>query len=114
MTRNFLSWYSSMPLSRRRFLIAALVPVQEYLFLEPCRRALNTVAKASPELAIACLPLLLLAGVLTALVVSLFIYEFFMWIGCAVRNKVAALAFLACAFAWVILPLHFINSIGGK
>ena len=77
MIYKFFSWYSSTPLGWRRFLVAALVPIQEYLFLEPCRRALNTVAKVSPGLAIASLPLLLLAGVLTALVVSLFVYEFF-------------------------------------
>jgi hypothetical protein len=69
------------------------------------------VVKVSPALAIASLPLLLLAGMLTALVISLFVYEFFVGIGQSIRNKAAGLAFLVCLFAWVFLPLHFINSI---
>lgn len=114
MIYKFFSWYSSTPLGWRRFLVAALVPIQEYLFLEPCRRALNAVAKVSPGLAIASLPLLLLTGALTALVVSLFVYEFFVGIGHKIKNKAVGLAFVVCVFAWVILPLHFINSIGGN
>jgi hypothetical protein len=113
MIYKFFSWYSSTPLGWRRLLVAVLVPIQEYLFLEPCRRALNLVIKVSPGLAIASLPLLLLAGMLTALVISLFVYEFFVGIGHTIKNKAVGLAFLACLFAWVFIPLHFISSIGG-
>jgi hypothetical protein len=75
---------------------------------------MNIVAKVSPILAIASLPLLLLAGVLTALVVSLFVYEFFVGIGYTIKHRVAGVIFVACVFAWVFLPLYFINSIGSK
>jgi hypothetical protein len=114
MIYKFFSWYSSTPLGWRRFIVAVLVPIQEYLFVEPCRRAFNLVIKVSPGLAIACVPLLLLAAVLTALVISLFVYEFFVGIGRAIKSKAVGLAFLVCLFAWVFVPLHFISSIGGK
>jgi hypothetical protein len=114
MIYKFYSWYSSTPLGWRRFFVAILVPIQEYLLLEPCRRALNMVVKVSRALAIASLPLLLLASMLTALVISLFVYEFFVGIGPSIKNKAVGLAFLACLFAWVILPLHFISSMGVK
>ena len=109
MLYKFFSWYSSTPLGWRRFFIAALVPFQEYVFLEPCRQALNSIAKVSPSLAIASLPILLLFGVLTAAVISLFIYEFYVGIGYKIRNRAGGMAFAVCLFGWVIFPLHFIG-----
>lgn len=112
MIYKFFSWYSSAPLGWRRFVVAALVPIQEYLFLEPCRGALNAIAKVNPAIAIASLPLLLFVGILTALMVGLFVYEFFVRIGYTIKSKIVDLAFVVCVFAWVVRPLHFIGCAG--
>lgn len=114
MKNKIFAWYRSTPLWWRRFFITILVPVQEYIFLEPFRNALNAMARFSPKLAIASLPFVLVMGGLTAAVICLFVLEFFAAVGSKTKNKAVGWIALACIFAWVILPLHVITFIGDK
>jgi len=117
MIYRFFAWYRSMPLLRRRFLVFMLVPVQEYIFFGPSRRALNFIAKSSPNLAIASLPAILVMGVMTAAIVCIFAYEF-LGIGKDIKNRFIRLfvfsCVLGCILTWVIFPLHVIKMIGDK
>lgn len=109
MVYKFFAWYAATPLFWRRIVVAAFVPIQEYLFLEPCRRALNALAKFNRALALASLPLLLLAGALTAAAICLFVYEFHVGVGGKLKNKAAGLGLGLFMIGWVFIPLHFIG-----
>jgi hypothetical protein len=110
MLNKLWDWYADTPLGWRRFFLAILVPVQEYIFLEPYRKLLNLIAKFSPYLAIALVPTLLFMGLLTAIVIVLFIYEFLLGIGNKIKNKSVGYVFHLCVMGWVLLPIRVLRS----
>jgi len=110
MLNRLWDWYVDTPLGWRRFFIAILVPVQEYIYLEPYRTLLNLIAKFSLYLAIALLPTLLFMGLLTAIVVVLFVYEFLLGIGNKIKRKSVGVVFHLCVMGWVVLPIHLLRS----
>jgi hypothetical protein len=108
MINALWDWYVSIPPIRRRIVLAVLVPVQDYLFLGPSRNALNALARFSPGLAIASVPLLLVVGVLTALVTCAFLVEYLVGVGRHVRNKAAGVFLFCVVMGWAFLPFPLI------
>ena len=108
MLNALWDWYMSIPAIRRRIVLAGLVPVQDYLFLEPSRNALNALARFSPGLAIVSLPLLLVVGVLTALVTCAFVVECLVGVGKHVKNKAAGVLLICLVMGWAFLPFPLI------
>ena len=104
MINALWDWYVSIPAIRRRIVVAVLVPVQDYLFLEPSRNAFNALARFSPALAIASLPLLLVVGVFTAGVTCAFVIEYLVGVGKHVRNKATGFLLLCLVMGWAFLP----------
>jgi hypothetical protein len=108
MINALWNWYVSIPAIRRRIFIAVLVPVQDYLFLEPSRNALNALARFSPTLAIASVPLLLVVGLLTAVVTCAFVVEYMVGVGKHVRNKAVGFLLICLVMSWAFLPFPLI------
>jgi hypothetical protein len=110
MLSRFFSWYTATPLFWRRIIVAALVPVSEYLCLETTRRALNGIMKVNRNLAaILSVPVLLIACGLTVAAIGLYVHECYVAIGPRIKSKAAGYLALACIFAWVILPIHIMT-----
>lgn len=112
MLNKLFSWYSSIPPGWRRFFLAALVPVQEYVFLEPFRTAVGTAIKSHPDLALELSTIILTGALLTVAVICLFVIEFFSGVASKIRTKPGGYAFLICLFGWIMLPFFFTNLIG--
>jgi hypothetical protein len=108
MINTVWDWYASIPAIRRRILVAVLVPVQDYLFLEPSRNVFNALVRFSPALAIASLPLLLLVGLLTAVVTCLFVVEYLAGVGKHVKNKAVGYLLFCLVMGWAFLPFPLI------
>lgn len=109
MINRFFKWYGSTPLLWRRLIISILVPVMEYVLLDPCRWALNAATKISPTLSIALLPVLLVVAVLTAVIVSMFVIEFSIGIVSKIQNKFFKLFVFMCVFGWAVGLFYLIN-----
>lgn len=112
LLETLIAWYAAIPATTRRVALALLVPAAEYLGLEPVRHAFNSVAKVSPMLALAMLPLLLGAMVLMAAVIVLFALEYFKPVSRVHAPLIARIGIL-CIGAWVLLPLFLMRLVSG-
>ncbi len=109
MINALVDWYRSTPLLWRRLIVTILVPVNEYIFVVPCRWGLNAAAKINPNIAIALLPVLLVVGVLTAATCCLFIIEMLPGVVNKIHNPTLRTAGYVGMLAWVIVPFHLIS-----
>jgi hypothetical protein len=101
-------WYASTSVMPRRVIIVLIDPLMEYLTFIPLLRLQNFFITFNRAAGIAFLPVMLLFCFLTAISISLFIWEAY---HVKIKNRFVAWAYLACLFAWIIMPLHSITVI---
>lgn len=101
-------WYSQTPVIPRRIIVILAVPLMEYLTFILLLRLQNFFIQHHRAAGMAFLPVMLLACLLVAMACVLFIWEAY---HAKIKNRLVAWIYLACLFAWVIMPLHVMTVI---